>query len=597
MAEEVKEYLDYDGLTEYDKKSKELFQDLTIQDVEEAFNELDESDPSYSAFYDVIQKAKEATANADSKAAAAVTATNNANTATSKADAATERANKAAEKLETVNDMTTGINLLRGTRDFQQGTKTFGTESDVYVDGYNVPGPWKRIVDESGFTYFVTSNEANVKFANSAIFKVRPGEQMTLSFNFMVKNLDVLATTNDIATIVWRNETGGQISQQYVNVKKSELISNEWKQLTRYFEVPQNISYATFTFRCPANCPDLYYKMPIALFGHINNPIYSVNPADLALEPINDITTGINLLRGTRDLPQGIIKPGDLGLYKDGCYPYNKNIVRGIDDDGFSYVAMKQSSGSSYFDTSLTNEPISSGETITVEFMFKMVSKAGSENIIAQLREYFIEPQSTNSVSQIALTDYGLSVDTIEVGKWYRFVRVITATKNYDAQNGFLYLEFRNQNSSSEEKEEWFKKPLIYKGRIEHPEWSASPFDLAQITDLTTCKEYDIASLLTPESGWTIKRALLFVSARRNAQIFIEASCSNSLPAFASVRVCKYDEKIIPVVSTSVNVGDSGSGWMNSGELFINVTPFRTINANASFHILATYILRKDFVE
>lgn len=330
---ETKEYLDYNGLSEYHKKAKDLFQDLTIQDVEEVFNELDESDPSYSAFYDVIQKAKEATANADSKAAAAVTATNNANTATSNADKATERANKAAEKLETVNDMTTGVNLLRGTRDFRLGTQLYNGGL-YYSDGFK-NSAYTFSKDEEGFTVAtISSNGSSTNYLNGSVIPISGDDQVfTISIEFKVDSRIDNASPIFFTMGLYKGDNSRVSSKEFnvsevLGIPYSNLEIGKWYQLVVHYNITDSIS-------------DGYYLLPsisingtgiksvrklMVQHGSVNNPIWTASPFDYVNS--YDWENGVPFL--LQNIPvENFIKAGDdlNNFTKPGIYAVDGDAI------------------------------------------------------------------------------------------------------------------------------------------------------------------------------------------------------------------------------------------------------------------------------
>ena len=314
MAEEVKEYLDYDGLDYYDEKVKALFQDLTIEEVEQAFNELDESDPSYSVFYDIINKAKEATSNADSKAAAAVTATNNANTATSNADKATERANKAAEKLEVVNDITTDINLLRYTRDFIEGSTIWG-KSSYKKDGIHFAGSsiWSKDTDSEGYANIIyTCTDDSQAYTINGTFvydhNLSLGNEFTLSFEIMAESdIPITALNSGAIAITKRNKATNADGKTFVNVNLSTTgatsISNfeydKWHKVVASFVINEPFSSDEgLRITCGArNAGHIRFRKIKLESGRINNPVWTASPFDVVQNYVQevDITSELSL--------------------------------------------------------------------------------------------------------------------------------------------------------------------------------------------------------------------------------------------------------------------------------------------------------------
>lgn len=494
MAEEVKEYLDLEGLTEYDKKAKELFQDLTIQDVEEAFNELDESDPSYSAFYDVIAKAKEATQNADSKAQAAVTATNNANTATTKADEATARANKAAEKLETVNDMTTGVNLVRGSMDWKTGTEE--TVKDNFTsDGWYIPASTAQHVtyykDDEGFTVLNIKRTGLASDTWSScnqaipIKKLSKGDVLTVSLEFMVEDVSVLEQEPNgwkaffFSFIKSANNVNDtyQSSTVSVNVYANPPVeSGKWTKAVFY--IVSNVDAENLFFRYCVQVVrngSIHFRKPVLLLGRIHNPVYSVAPADISLEPVNDITTGTNLIRGSRDFVAGIDPYKKNTYFKMDGFVINNTILPYLqiktDDQGygvlrFSRSGLSQASVISVDSSVITDLIVGEYYTISFEYMVEDVSKFDQSTIMV-----------VNTIDSTMLT-YGdrfwcNASSDIASGKWYQVVNVVKLTNIKPDDVMFISLRL-GQNGTVN-----FRKLKVERGNINNPVWSASPFDYA----------------------------------------------------------------------------------------------------------------------
>lgn len=510
MAEEVKEYLDYDGLTEYDRKAKSLFQDLTIQDVEEAFNELDESDPSYSAFYDVIQKAKEATTNADSKAQAAVTATNNANTATTKADEATARANKAAEKLETVNDMTTGINLIRGSRDFRQGTrqtKLGATSAVVYLDGFSVDsGAVTYSIDDEGFTVATIkasglSSDAFRKL-RSSVFQLKPNEEITVTVEVMVDDvsewdrqyiMNVAAVYPDEN----RNVVGGDQAPSSVGISKME--SGVW------YTAKYVLSGKSITKNADANIQlylvrngSINFRKLMVQKGKINNPIYSVAPADLSLEPVNDITTGINLLRGTKEFSEGTIKcaavPSSPYFENGFFFSAQQKPLATYEKDSEGFTVLKLTSESvtgSNISSNIWKQNPSIGDKFTAMIDIKVDSFdiAQSDKWVFVLRTVYLDASA--GIEHLGAVN--VTQDMID-GKWHRYVLHGTINTIGSGKDFCVNIVLQNHGIGTVS----FRTPCLYEGHISNPIWSASPLDVAS--------SYDWNNGVPPLMGLTTKK-------------------------------------------------------------------------------------------
>lgn len=494
MAEEIKEYLDLEGLSEYNKKRNELFQDLTIEEVEEAFNELDESDPSYSAFYDIITKAKEATKSANDNAEAASQATENAKTATGEANLATQAANKAADDaqklIDSVNDMTTGINLIRGTRDFRQGTGTL--TYGRYSDGFHFATPDKTTieVDNDGFTRIKMYNPDNsssqmIDCYGSLIEVNQEDKVFTISCEVMIDNYaEWNAKTSDFIVARTSDETITQ-SLNRVSMTFSKLgINNPQPGVWYPVKITLENTYAQTRYvdvilRVSGNASINFRKLMVQ-HGDINHPIYAPNPNDIGY--INDITTGINLLRGTRDFRRGTTKvielPND-GVYKDGWGCNQSSMLQSrfrfeTDEFGFTTATIGNASTDSGY-TQLFSSIIPVGNT---DGQYTLSCKVKAADISAlQGRACIIVSFRDETTEYIGSKNISLPSGTAS-DQLVNIVHQFDTPKN--CKYFYIMLQVIGQSTVT------YSRLTVTVGHIENLEWSASPFDIDYINDITT---------------------------------------------------------------------------------------------------------------
>lgn len=796
MAEETKEYLDYDGLEEYHSKASSLFKDLTIQEVENAFNELDESDPSYSAFYDIITKAKEATKDANDNATVAEAATEKANTAATNADEATERANKAAEKLETVNDMTTGINLIRGSRDFRVGTKKVES-TELYTDGFVKPSSATFTVDENGFTVAnIKTSDATTDYHKVIMSNVLDAYEkdtvLTASFEFMVD--DVNALDNDGIFVYYPTMATHIATISDFGIDRSSMESGKWYKVKFTYTLLEDITnpaYRHVRLTLIRN-GSINFRKPTVQIGHINNPIYSVAPADLSLEPVNDITTGINLMRGTRDITVGTKRYGTADdLCSDGFSGTTNLAPRTIEkgEDGFGYIHYGgTATGASYAFASVLTPDQVNGDGLTISFELMIESNPTSSTNLLQLMIMNLDSNPATELKTYNYTSVGFDATKAELNKWHKivvhydepinlsptqYIRIGLMTANTgmtarvsnwrklcayrghinnpewsaspfdidhinDETTGnnilrgtrdFIYGEsdrvgvtysdgffadqkdlwvvgkdndgygtvsvdrssastanfyfrashFQNIGKSTftlsgmikidrlsasgmtasrlqfcrmvglrqdgtevgnlsamfselgidlSKIGEWqpfihvfdlssistspyffvdfqfarestsaysFKKLALYEGIVNHPIWSASPFDIAQANNIDTVKQHDITSLVKPGDNWELSRALMFVTSKRVAQLFVEVKAKEAVEINQGSIVCTLDQSIAPAASSVCSLDDFGAGWINGGTFNCTVTVIRKIPAGNTHRLLSTYILKNKY--
>lgn len=483
MAEELegKEFLDYEGLTEYHTKVNELFQDLTIEEVEAAFNELDESDPSYSAFYDVITKAKEAAQAAGDNATAAEEAAQNA-------EEAADRANEAAEKIEAVNDFTTGINLIRGTKDFKIGVDKYAVGSFA-TDGFTNSGGYTFSEDPEGFTVASKTNGTNSLLVSSVIKKVKAGDIFTISVDY--RSPDITSDGGNIVGIYFYNMTvSSPISNQLFNCS-SFGINKDWTTAVFHYTVPSGTwsvddMYAVIAVRAERTGTIEFCK-PMVQKGSINNPIWSASPFDVNY--INDITMENNLLRGTRDFITGTeLIPGAISAaarYMDGWTPITSSYMsRRKNDRGFTVIHSERSGLSSdtplYTDTCVYKpEP---GKTYTAVFDFMSDKDVEFENK-ALLQLYFLSAKGATIWQEPNIPFSKMTSEKFEAGKWFRLQYTFTLPETTETEHYLLFRPVLIRNGSIN-----ITMPGLYPGSIVHPEWSPAPADLAlePVNDLTT---------------------------------------------------------------------------------------------------------------
>lgn len=478
MAED-KEYLDLDGLEEYHSKLNDEFKELTIEEIEEAFQDMDETDPLYSVVYELISKANEAAELAkESATSAAESLSKMAKPATHETDGLMSASDKV--RLDEINDITTGINLLRGTRDFREGTEELILNNTKNVlDGFLNRGNKSfesYHKDEEGFTYLTLYNPSGSSSTtvdmNSNLVKVKEGDVFTISAEVMFDNYEnwnskisdfliVRTITNDYATI--DRKSSSQITLDSGNVPEN----NKWYKVKIFIEATKNSEWMEVVLRVYGN-KHISFKKVKAEHGYINRPIYTVSPLDLSLEPVNDITTGINLLRGTRDFTLGkTIIPGTTqnryfdGFRNDGDFTFFK------DKEGFTVAEKTQSyDASKSLDIYVPYPEFDCKYTVSFEMFLSEDYSTANEVFV-----WFLN----NKAGSILKAEY-IAADKLGIvaGKWCKIVYSFSLsgiTEPYDN----CYLGIRTQITKAGTIR--VRKMKLEKGHIEHPEWSASPFD------------------------------------------------------------------------------------------------------------------------
>lgn len=397
---------------------------------------------------------------------------------------------KLEEFVDNVNDMTTGVNLIRGSRDIRVGTIPYGTADSLKLDGFSTAPSihYEVYKDESGYAvyrYLGTSPSATYRFTNVLLPEQVNGHSLTISFEYMVES--ETASNGQLAQLVKMNLNGGTsptLKSYYYDDSnlKRPLTRGQWYKVILYYDEILNLSDNEYLRLGITSGPsaDLtrivnFRKVKVEI-GHINDPIYSVSPLDMVLEPVNDITTGINLLRGTRDFLEGVSKYSSGSYVTDGFYlTANQKAIATFDKDENGFGVLKLNATASTTGnvaSSVWDENPKIGDTYTAIFDVYVDSIGGSTNKqIAVFRTVYCD--SSASVQGGVSFSIGSG---LELKKWQTVVLYLTVTSEGTGKAFCPNLVFQLNGG---EGSVYFRKAGIYKGTIEHPEWSASPFDVA----------------------------------------------------------------------------------------------------------------------
>lgn len=523
--------------------------------------------------------------------------------ATPTADGLMSAADK--KRLDEINDCTTGINLLRRTRNFGAGTEKLPgitTSNAYYEDGFRIQSSaYKSFYeDEEGYTVLnikrSDSSSGAIQQISSAFYANEANVTYTLSFEFMYKNDITLDNPQDIAKIVHAKSDGTALRTVYAPIDLATYEPNKWHTVTVKI-VSQNPNGEIGYIWCCAeilgngNC---FYRKLCVYKGNINNPIYSVAPTDMALEPINDITIGTNLLRGTRDFTNGTLAWNGQGFFVDGfwfspTYPYTFT----KDEAGFTVATRKNTSATTSSIRSNAITDFSNGRTFTAFFEFKI------EDISAWVKQSNSLVYQSKSMENLAglVDNAGVSLDTIlgvdtktlESNKWYKAKYTFTISDNADAF--IVILQNSNVGTIS------FRKLGIYSGKIKNPEWSANPIDLVTTAEFLGNTRYSLENLFTANDGFTIDTQVMRVSGAI-AQLYILLNCSKALQANNSYLVGTLDQSVCPALSAGLVGRADGktttTGWISSdGGIRVNLAA--NMETNKQLAIYATYIIGQSF--
>lgn len=384
--------------------------------------------------------------------------------------------------LALINDRTTGINLIRGSRDFNLSSLVWADISGTkfYYGGFENRGLFEFYKDAEGFTVAkkVASGQSVDRWYN--LISVMPdvfesGEDVTISFEVMIEDVDAYDGNYIARRMVSVNKQAftdvAGISFDQLGLNKSELHNGEWYKVKFVYQVPEALnenSALRVDLTCQRNGA-IHFRKLVVQRGAINNPGYSVSPLDLALEPNNDITSEGNLIKFSRDLAESVESiPGYDSRPVNGWHLSADE--RLIGDDGFAYMHLTTQTGK---DTCIRNLPQNSTYTLFFDFMCEGVSGLANKNI---LNLYALNTKLNATIWKIESINVStLGVYELKDNVWHHLSYTFDAPE-LETDDWFLLVRF-TYNKTSEGTAINFKKPGLYPGRIENPVWAPSPFD------------------------------------------------------------------------------------------------------------------------
>lgn len=391
-------------------------------------------------------------------------------------------------RVRDMNDLTTGINLLRGTRDFTIGNRLYASFSDVCTDGF-----FNR---SNGFTFYKDSDGFTV--ARREVTSSNVGSTASAFLNTLV---DASFTANDVVTVSfelmtpdpesvkdWRlvgfqqvNSDGTYTSAAFLNVSNSLPVNsiqpNKWHSVSMQYTVGANIDNdkSRMAMRLFVNnLGTVCFRKVKVERGKINNPIWSPSPFDV--DRINDETTGINLLRGTRDFLRGNEAAGTTHLYNG--WKEQAAFTDYVDDDGFTVTHVERFSSvtSTIARYQAVKGDFKAGEVVT--FAFDVMVDDTSSFTSTVLGQLGIANKSNSVfISSTAKAIYSRDYNIV-AGEWTRIVFPYVFTQDVTEDSYFLVSLTINNNGSVR-----FKKASLYRGRINNPVYSVSPFDVVQVSE------------------------------------------------------------------------------------------------------------------
>lgn len=389
-----------------------------------------------------------------------------------------------------VNDNTTGLNLVHGTRDFKEGTKKFGS-TNYYFDGVRTQtgGTPVKTVDANGFTSFRFSDSdgaLNTNWLIADTFEINDVINISLEFdvNAEITGADLFGIAN-----IYKVTNDNQLEKLWTingaeaGYTKDQLVVGGSYKVNYNYTIPRNIDLVESALIIALTCNPsgkMSYKKLMVQRGPVNNPIWAPSPGELILEPNNDMTTGINLLRGTRDFTLGRISAGVREtMYSDGISFSSSQwkVVSPDNPNEFAYIERIPTGSAShaYFNPLFPDQ--ASGKQFTVSLEFMIFETPSNDPTLFQIlvnnnKDANYSYNTSFNTASCGLTDRSL----IPLGEWVKVSKTFTIPEMKENE----YVRFGIMGSSNEAVGiKRIRKVKVEYGNIVNPVWSASPFDVS----------------------------------------------------------------------------------------------------------------------
>lgn len=388
-----------------------------------------------------------------------------------------------------INDYTTGINLVRGTRDFQRGLNRPYQNTTALNDGFSFNSQFmpNKTKDEDGFTCVDWTNRTDQSVAGyattSLVYGLKKGDIVTISFDFMlIENQSnenrYIANANEV------NKYGTRIKWKdfilsYVTGSSSTIEKGVWYPVVIYYTIQSDeIEAFDFSVASVGGQITKFRKINVQR-GEIKNPVWSPSPLD---SDYNDYKyLGYNGFVGTKDC---VIGTGDFVTYgsstkvnKTGFYiaggPEYISTVK--DSEGFTNFLYKSSEDKVSFITASACSvgKLSAGESVTVGFDIMFGEDfIPASNVPTRIDSSGIFENLTTHVNHNnhSFDQYGISGDI--KGVWQHASLAITSDR--DIEDCWVLLQLQPRGAGSI----YFRKVFVYKGSVINPIWSLSPLEL-----------------------------------------------------------------------------------------------------------------------
>lgn len=195
------------------------------------------------------------------------------------------------ERIDNLDDMTTGINLLRGTKDFANGTIKWLPESNYCIDGFfNAPrsgAPTFKVVKDKEGNAAVTIVEG-AEGAQLTCITLEPyarNDKFTLSFEFMFEDISKVTPDTGLAYI---GITNSQTFAGYKTVTVKDVMDSESIKAGKWYTA--KYIYSATEDSVETRCLRLsiigntygFVRRPVLLKGEVHNPVSSLSPLDIS---------------------------------------------------------------------------------------------------------------------------------------------------------------------------------------------------------------------------------------------------------------------------------------------------------------------------
>lgn len=372
------------------------------------------------------------------------------------------------QALAKINDYTTGINLLRGTRDFRLGTISF--DSRRFTDGFNLMSA-TTTKDVDGF-YYATSTGGSSSIYTNVIAGLKKGDKVTFSFMVMVNDVSKITADSvnildieEVTTTATTKTTYKSLSA--LGLSKATMQNGVWYPVQAVYEVSGNDIFVDGLIRdFHGDGFGLNIKMPKAEHGEIGHSIWSASPFDI--DYINDYTMGVNLIRGSRDCKTGTKLLGaNTTTFLDGFHL----------DAGWSVEQTPENELDNFISTGTdslgTNviQGLKVGDYISYSFeVFVGSAMPSPYNVVVR----FSVRNADGGANQI-YTINTHDISKLSVGEWHQIKGTYKIPDKYGETGNALI--FINKSVASPVMK--VRAIDVQSGIINNPIWSASPFDVA----------------------------------------------------------------------------------------------------------------------